>query len=163
MSKEKIHIFDTTLRDGAQTQGVDFSIDDKLKIAKALDDLGVDYIEGGWPGANPTDTEFFQKKIKFNNSILTAFGMTKRSGRSAENDPGLSSILNSNTSAVCLVGKSWDFHVDVALGISNKENLENISESAKLFVKEKKEFMFDAEHFFDGFKNNKEYALSCVK
>ena len=163
MSKEKIYIFDTTLRDGAQTQGVDFSIDDKLKIAKALDDLGVDYIEGGWPGANPTDTEFFQKKIKLNNSVLTAFGMTKRAGRSAENDPGLSSILNSNTPAVCLVGKSWDFHVDVALGISNEENLENISESAKLFVKEKKEFMFDAEHFFDGFKNNKEYALSCIK
>ena len=148
MNKEKLYIFDTTLRDGAQTQGVDFSIDDKLKISKALDDLGVDYIEGGWPGANPTDTEFFQKKISFNNSVLTAFGMTKRSGRSAENDPGLSAILNSNTPAVCLVGKSWDFHVDVALGISNKENLENISESAKLFVKEKKEFMFDAEHFF---------------
>ncbi len=163
MTKEKIYIFDTTLRDGAQTQGVDFSIDDKLKIAKALDDLGVDYIEGGWPGANPTDTEFFQKKIKLTNSLLTAFGMTKRAGRSAENDPGLSSILNSNTPAVCLVGKSWDFHVDVALGISNEENLENISESTKLFVKEKKEFMFDAEHFFDGFKNNKEYALSCIK
>ena len=163
MSKEKIYIFDTTLRDGAQTQGVDFSIDDKLKIAKALDDLGVDYIEGGWPGANPTDTEFFQKKIKLNNSVLTAFGMTKKAGRSADNDPGLSSILNSNTQAVCLVGKSWDFHVDVALGISNEENLENIAESAKLFVKEKKEFMFDAEHFFDGFKNNKEYALSCIK
>ncbi len=163
MSKEKIHIFDTTLRDGAQTQGVDFSIDDKLKIAKSLDDLGVDYIEGGWPGANPTDTEFFQKKIQLNNSILTAFGMTKRTGRSAENDPGLSSILNSKTPAVCLVGKSWDFHVDVALGISNEENLENISESTKLFVKEKKEFMFDAEHFFDGFKNNKEYTLSCIK
>ena len=163
MSKEKIYIFDTTLRDGAQTQGVDFSIDDKLKVAKALDDLGVDYIEGGWPGANPTDTEFFQKKIKLNNSVLTAFGMTKKAGRSADNDPGLSSILNSNTPAVCLVGKSWDFHVDVALGISKEENLENIAESAKLFVKEKKEFMFDAEHFFDGFKNNKEYALSCIK
>ena len=163
MSKEKIYIFDTTLRDGEQTQGVDFSIDDKLKIAKALDDLGVDYIEGGWPGANPTDTEFFQKKIKLNNSVLTAFGMTKRAGRSADNDPGLSSILNSNTPAVCLVGKSWDFHVDVSLGITNEENLENIAESTKLFVKEKKEFMFDAEHFFDGFKNNKEYALSCIK
>ena len=163
MSREKIYIFDTTLRDGEQTQGVDFSIDDKLKIAKALDDLGVDYIEGGWPGANPTDTEFFQKKIKLNNSVLTAFGMTKKAGRSADNDPGLSSILNSNTPAVCLVGKSWDFHVDVALGITNEENLENIAESTKLFVKEKKEFMFDAEHFFDGFKNNKEYALSCIK
>jgi 2-isopropylmalate synthase len=163
MSKEKLYIFDTTLRDGAQTQGVDFSIDDKFKIVKVLDDLGVDYIEGGWPGANPTDTEFFQKKIKLNNSVLTAFGMTKKAGRSADNDPGLSSILNSNTPAVCLVGKTWDFHVDVALGISNEENLENISESTKLFVKEKKEFMFDAEHFFDGFKNNKEYALSCIK
>ena len=163
MSKEKIYIFDTTLRDGAQTQGVDFSIDDKLKITRALDELGVDYIEGGWPGANPTDTEFFQKKINLNSATLTAFGMTKKSGRSAENDPGLSAILNSKTKAVCLVGKSWDFHVDVALGISNEENLENISESTKLFVKQKKEFMFDAEHFFDGFKNNKEYALSCIK
>ena len=163
MSKEKIHIFDTTLRDGAQTQGVDFSIDDKLKIAKALDDLGVDYIEGGWPGANPTDTDFFQKKIKLKNSILTAFGMTKRSGRSADNDPGLSSILNSNTPAVCLVGKSWDFHVDVALGISNEENLENITETTKHFVKNNKEFMFDAEHFFDGYKANSKYALACIK
>ena len=163
MSKEKIYIFDTTLRDGAQTQGVDFSIDDKLKIAEALGSLGVDYIEGGWPGANPTDTEFFQKKINIKSSILTAFGMTKKTGRSAENDPGLSALLNSKASAICLVGKSWDFHVDVALGISNEENLENISESAKHFVKEKKEFMFDAEHFFDGFKNNKEYAISCIK
>ena len=163
MSKEKIHIFDTTLRDGAQTQGVDFSIDDKLKIAKALDDLGVDYIEGGWPGANPTDTEFFQNKIKLNNSVLTAFGMTKKAGRSADNDPGLSSILNSNTPAVCLVGKSWDFHVDVALGITNEENLENIKETTKHFVKNNKEFMFDAEHFFDGYKVNPKYALACIK
>ena len=149
MSKEKIYIFDTTLRDGAQTQGVDFSIDDKLKIAESLGNLGVDYIEGGWPGANPTDTEFFQKKINIKNSILTAFGMTKKSGRSAENDPGLSALLNSKAPAICLVGKSWDFHVDVALGISNEENLENIKESTKHFVKKKKEFMFDAEHFFD--------------
>ena len=163
MSREKIFIFDTTLRDGAQTQGVDFSIDDKLKIASDLDDLGVDYIEGGWPGANPTDTEFFQKIKKLNNSTLTAFGMTKKTGRSAENDPGLSALMNTNSPAICLVGKSWDFHVDVALGISKEENLENISESAKHFVSKNKEFMFDAEHFFDGFKNNKKYALSCLK
>ncbi len=163
MSKDKIYIFDTTLRDGAQTQGVDFSIDDKLKIAESLGKLGVDYIEGGWPGANPTDTEFFQKKINIKNSILTAFGMTKKTGRSADNDPGLSALLNSKAPAICLVGKSWDFHVDVALGISNEENLENISESTKHFVKENKEFMFDAEHFFDGYKNNKDYALSCIK
>ena len=163
MSKERLYIFDTTLRDGAQTQGVDFSIDDKEKIAFALDNLGVDYIEGGWPGANPTDTEFFQKKHNFKNSKLTCFGMTKKTGRSAENDTGLSALMNSNTPAVCLVGKSWDFHVDVALGISNEENLENIRESAKHFVKGKKEFMFDAEHFFDGYKANPKYALSCIK
>ena len=163
MSKDKLYIFDTTLRDGAQTQGVDFSIDDKLKIANSLDNLGVDYIEGGWPGANPTDTEFFQKNIKFKNSKLTAFGMTKKSGRSAENDPGLSALMNSKAPAICVVGKSWDFHVDVALNISKKENLENIIESTKHFVKENKEFMFDAEHFFDGYKNNKDYAISCIK
>ncbi len=163
MSKERLYIFDTTLRDGAQTQGVDFSLEDKEKIALALDNLGVDYIEAGWPGANPTDTEFFQKKHNFKNSKLTSFGMTKRSGRSAENDTGLSALMNSNTSAVCLVGKSWDFHVDVALGITNDENLDNISESAKHFVKAKKEFMFDAEHFFDGYKANSKYALSCIK
>ena len=163
MSKERLYIFDTTLRDGAQTQGVHFSIDEKTKIAHALDNLGVDYIEGGWPGANPTDTEFFQKKLKLKNSNFTAFGMTKKTGRSAENDPGLSAILNSNTSSVCLVGKAWDFHVDVALGISNDENLENISETTKHFVKNEKEFMFDAEHFFDGYKSNTKYALDCIK
>ena len=163
MNKKKLYIFDTTLRDGAQTQGVDFSLDDKEKISVALDNLGVDYIEGGWPGANPTDTEFFQKKHNFKNAKLTSFGMTKRLGRSAENDPGLSALMNSNTTSVCLVGKSWDFHVDVALGISNDENLENISESAKHFIKKKKEFIFDAEHFFDGYKANPKYAVSCLK
>jgi 2-isopropylmalate synthase len=163
MRKEKLYIFDTTLRDGAQTQGVDFSLVDKEKISVALDNLGVDYIEGGWPGANLTDTEFFQKKHNFKNAKLTCFGMTKKSGRSADNDPGLSALMNSNTTSVCLVGKAWDFHVDVALGISNDENLENISESAKHFVKEKKEFMFDAEHFFDGYKANPKYAISCLK
>ena len=162
MTKDKLYIFDTTLRDGAQTQGVDFSIEDKQKISVALDNLGVDYIEGGWPGANPTDTEFFQKKHNFKNAKLTSFGMTKKTGRSADNDPGLSALMNSKTDSICLVGKSWDFHVDVALGISNEENLENISESAKHFIKEKKEFIFDAEHFFDGYKANPQYALSCL-
>ena len=138
MSKERLYIFDTTLRDGAQTQGVDFSLEDKEKIASALDNLGVDYIEAGWPGANPTDTEFFQKKHNFKNSKLTSFGMTKKSGRSVENDTGLSALMNSNSPAVCLVGKSWDFHVDVALGITNEENLENISESTNILLKQKK-------------------------
>ena len=160
---DKIYIFDTTLRDGAQTQGVDFSLDDKEKISLALDNLGVDYIEGGWPGANPTDTEFFNKDQNFKNADLTAFGMTKKSEHSAKNDPMLSSLINSKSSSVCLFGKSWDFHVDVALGISNDQNLENISESAKHIVNSGKEFMFDAEHFFDGYKSNKEYALNCIK
>ena len=163
MSKEKIYIFDTTLRDGAQTEGVNFSLDDKNKIAKALSDLGVDYLEGGWPGANTLDTTFFNNPPKLNNTIFTAFGMTKKTGRSAENDPGLSALLNSQASAICLVGKSWDYHVDVALGITNEENLENIKESAKLFIKNNKEFMFDAEHFFDGYKKNPEYALNCIQ
>ena len=163
MSKEKIYIFDTTLRDGAQTQGVDFSIDEKNRIATALSKLGVDYIEAGWPGANPTDTNFFNKPPKLSSSTLVAFGMTKKSGRSAENDPGLSAILNSNTKSVCIVGKTWDFHVDVALGISKEENLENIVDTTKHFVKNNREYMFDAEHFFDGYKNNKDYALKCIR
>ena len=163
MTKEKIYIFDTTLRDGAQTEGVNFSIDDKNKIAKALSELGVDYLEGGWPGANTLDTTFFNNPPKLINTVLTAFGMTKKAGRSAENDPGLSALLNTNAPAICLVGKSWDFHVDVALGISKEENIENIKESAKLFIKNKREFMFDAEHFFDGYKKNPEYALKCVR
>jgi 2-isopropylmalate synthase len=160
---DKIYIFDTTLRDGAQTQGVDFSLDDKDKISAALDSLGVDYIEGGWPGANPTDTEFFNKKHSFKNSKLTAFGMTKKTDHSAENDPMRSSLLNSKANSICVFGKTWDFHVDVALGISKEQNLKNISESAKHIIKSGKEFMFDAEHFFDGYKSNKEYALSCIK
>jgi len=163
MSKERLYIFDTTLRDGAQTEGVHFSIDEKTKIAHALDNLGVDYVEGGWPGANPLDTEFFQKNLNLKKSNFTAFGMTKKTGRSVENDPGLSAILNSNTKSVCLVGKSWDFHVDVALGITNQQNLENIKETTKHFVKNDKEFIFDAEHFFDGFKANSKYALDCIK
>ncbi len=163
MSKDKIYLFDTTLRDGAQTEGVDFSLEDKNKIANVLSDIGIDYIEGGWPGANPIDTKFFSKPPKTKKSIFTAFGMTKKTGRSADNDPGLASLINADTSAVCVVGKTWDFHVKVALGINNKDNLENIRETTKHFVKHKKEFLFDAEHFFDGYKANSNYALDCLK
>ena len=163
MSKEKIFIFDTTLRDGAQTQGVDFSVEDKNKIAKVLSEIGVDYIEGGWPGANPVDTEFFSKPLELDKSIFTAFGMTKKTGRSAENDPSLSSLINASCSAVCVVGKAWDFHVKIALGIKNQDNLDNIKETAKHIVKNGKEFLFDAEHFFDGYKSNPNYALDCLK
>jgi len=163
MSKDKIYLFDTTLRDGAQTEGVDFSLEDKNKIANILSEIGIDYIEGGWPGANPIDTKFFSTPPKTKKSIFTAFGMTKKTGRSADNDPGLASLINAETSAVCVVGKTWDFHVKVALGIKNEDNLENIRETTKHFVKHKKEFLFDAEHFFDGYKANSKYALDCLR
>jgi 2-isopropylmalate synthase len=162
MSKERVYIFDTTLRDGAQTQGVDFSVEDKIQIAAALDTLGVDYIEGGWPGANPIDTAFFAAKPTFKRARFTAFGMTKRSGRSADNDPSLASVMGADVDAVCIVGKSWDFQVDVALGIPRAENIDNIARSIEAIVAKKREPMLDAEHFFDGFKANPDYALACI-
>ncbi|PDH50919.1 MAG: citramalate synthase [alpha proteobacterium MED-G09] len=162
MIKEKIYLFDTTLRDGQQTQGVDFSVDDKVAIAKALDDLGLDYIEGGWPGANPTDTSFFETRPKFKNSKFTAFGMTKRSGRSADNDPQLRALIDSGADSVCLVAKTWDYHVDVALGISLDENLLSIKDSVNSVRNNKIEPLIDCEHFFDGFKANPDFSLSCI-
>src|SRR5688572_7087335 len=163
MSKERVYLFDTTLRDGAQTQGVDFSVEDKRTIALALDSLGIDYVEGGWPGANPTDTTFFADPPTLANARFTAFGMTKRSGRSAANDPGLAELLSGKAQAICLVGKSWDFHVDVALEIPHGENLDNISESIAAVAGRKREALFDAEHFFDGYKANADYALACLR
>ena len=163
VTKERLYIFDTTLRDGAQTHGVDFNVDEKKIIANKLDLLGVDYIEGGWPGANATDTTFFNEKLNFTNASFTAFGMTKKIGRSAENDPGLASLINTSATSVCIVGKSWDFHVELALEIKLEENLENIQQSIEFIVKNKKEAHFDAEHFFDGYKANKEYALKCLQ
>ena len=162
MQKERLYIYDTTLRDGQQTQGVQFSIDEKLTITRSLDGLGVDYIEGGWPGANPVDSELFDRREE-TKAVFTAFGMTKRSGRSAANDEILSAVLNSGTSAVCLVGKSHDFHVEKALGISLDENLTNILSSINHLVDQKKEVIFDAEHFFDGFKDNPDYAIKTLK
>ena len=159
---DQIFLYDTTLRDGQQTQGVQFTYEDKFRIVNALDNLGLDYIEGGWPGANPTDTDFFQNPPKIKNSILTAFGMTKRVGISANNDTILASVVNSGTNAVCLVGKSYDYHVKKVLGISNQENLINIEESIRHLVKSGKEAIFDAEHFFDGFKSDPKYAFECL-
>ena len=163
VTKERLYIFDTTLRDGAQTHGVDFNVDEKKIIANKLDLLGVDYIEGGWPGANATDTTFFNEKLNFTNASFTAFGMTKKIGRSAENDPGLASLINTSATSVCIVGKSWDFHVELALEIKLEENLENIQQSIEFIVKNNKEAHFDAEHFFDGYKANREYALKCLQ
>jgi len=159
----RIYLFDTTLRDGAQTQGVDFTVADKVAIAKALDELGIDYIEGGWPGANPTDDAFFNDPPALKHSSLVAFGMTRRPGRSAENDPGLAPLLSSKAGAICLVGKSWDFHVDVALEIPREENVSMIADSVALAKSRKGEAMYDAEHFFDGYKANPAYALECIK
>ncbi len=162
MTKERIYLFDTTLRDGAQTSGVNFSVGDKTRIAEALDRLGVDYVEGGWPGANPTDTAFFENPPTLSRATFTAFGMTKRPGRSAANDPGLAAVLGAGTPAVCLVGKTWDFHVDHALEIERDENVTLIAESVQATRERGAEAMFDAEHFFDGYKANPKFALQCL-
>ena len=163
MSKSSVKLYDSTLRDGAQTKGVNFSLDDKFKIYKLLSDIGVDYIEGGWPGANPTDDNFFKKVLHQSKSKLVAFGMMRKSGKSANNDPGLNAVLNSGVSSVCLVGKTWDFHVKNALKVSYTENLDMISDSISYASKRVDEVMFDAEHFFDGFKNNKKYSIDTLK
>ena len=162
MTRERLSLFDTTLRDGQQTHGVQFSTPDKHLIAKTLDDLGIDYIEGGWPGANPTDNAFFAERPQ-TKATFTAFGMTKRAGRSAENDDVLAAVLDADTPAVCLVGKTHDFHVETALGITLDENLENIRASVTHLVTKGREALFDAEHFFDGYKANPGYALDCLK
>jgi 2-isopropylmalate synthase len=160
--KSRLFLFDTTLRDGAQTTGVDFSLEDKKHIAKLLDRLGLDYVEGGYPGANPLDTEFFQKR-RTEQARFVAFGMTKRAGRSAANDPGLASLLEAKADAICFVAKSWDYHVHVALEISLQDNLDGISESVKAAIAAQREAMVDCEHFFDGYKANRDYALQCAK
>jgi len=161
--EEKIYLFDTTLRDGQQTTGVNFSVSDKMILSQHLDELGIDYIEGGWPGANPTDNDYFSRKLNFTNSKLTAFGMTRKPGRSADNDPGLNALINSQASTICLVGKASLFQVEEALGISKEENLSMIKDSINQIKKKKKESIFDAEHFFDGFKHNSEYAMNCIE
>ena len=162
MTQDRLYLFDTTLRDGQQTPGIDFSVEDKILIAGLCERLGIDYVEGGWPGANPTDTDFFAEK-RTEAARFTAFGMTKRAGRSLSNDPGLVSVLNSAADAVCLVAKTWDFHVTVALGTTLEENLEGISESVAAIIARDKEAMIDCEHFFDGYKANRDYALACAK
>lgn len=160
MTKTRLSLYDTTLRDGQQTQGVQFSTLEKTQIAATLDALGVDYIEGGWPGANPTDSAFFDAAPE-TRATMTAFGMTKRAGRSAENDDVLAAVLNAGTKAVCLVGKTHDFHVKTALGISLEENTANIAASISHIAAQGREALFDAEHFFDGYKSNPDYALAC--
>jgi 2-isopropylmalate synthase len=162
MTRERVYLFDTTLRDGAQTTGVDFSLDDKKQIAGLLDALGIDYIEGGYPGANPLDTEFFSAK-RTRKARFTAFGMTKRAGRSAANDPGVAALLDSAADTITFVAKSWDYQVHVALGCTLEENIEGIEDSVQAAVKAGREVIVDCEHFFDGFKDNPDYALHCAE
>ena len=162
MPKERLFLFDTTLRDGAQTNGVDFTLADKLAIAGMLDELGIDYVEGGYPGANPTDSELFGKNRKLN-TTFTAFGMTRRPGRSASNDPGLAALLEAKADAICFVAKSWDYHVKVALETTEEENLASIRDSVRAAKAKGREVLLDCEHFFDGYKANPKYALACAK
>lgn len=163
MSDKRVYLYDSTLRDGAQTKGVDFSAADKIIIARELDRLGIDYIEGGWPGANPTDDAFFADPPAFTRAKLTTFGMTRRSGRSADNDPGLQALLGTPARVTTIVGKSWDFNVVTGLGIALDENVRMIGDSIAHAASRMDEVMLDAEHFFDGYKSNPDYALSCLK
>src|SRR6185436_8902613 len=160
--RERLYLFDTTLRDGAQTNGVDFTLADKIAIARMLDDIGIDYVEGGYPGANPTDTQFFSEKRDLD-STFTAFGMVRRPGRSASNDPGLATLLAAEADAICFVAKSWDYHVRVALETTLEENLATIRDSVRAAKAKGREVLLDCEHFFDGYKANPQFALACAK
>jgi 2-isopropylmalate synthase len=162
MARERLYLFDTTLRDGAQTNGVDFTLGDKLAIAHMLAELGIDYVEGGYPGANVTDTQLFAEDRKFD-ATFTAFGMTRRPGRSTSNDPGLAALLAAKADAICFVAKSWDYHVRVALETSLEENLASIRDSVRAARAKGREVLLDCEHFFDGYKANPQFALACAK
>ncbi len=162
MIRERIYLFDTTLRDGQQTPGVDYSLEEKLIIARMLDSLGLDYIEGGYPGANPTDSALFAQDRKLA-ATFTAFGMVKRIGRSLANDAGLQALLEAVAPAICFVAKSWDYHVRVALEASNDDNLDAIRQSVAAARAKGKEALLDCEHFFDGYRANPAYALACAR
>ncbi|PIU66812.1 MAG: citramalate synthase [Armatimonadetes bacterium CG07_land_8_20_14_0_80_40_9] len=161
----EVKIYDTTLRDGAQGEGIAFSVEDKLKIARRLDELKIHYIEGGWPGSNPTDIIFFQriKAVKLENSKIVAFGSTRRPKISPERDLNLQNLLSAQTKTITIFGKSWDLHVIHALKVRLEENLAMIADSVEFLKAKGKEVIFDAEHFFDGYKGNPEYSLSSIK
>ncbi|TCK98435.1 2-isopropylmalate synthase [Natranaerovirga hydrolytica] len=161
----RVEIFDSTLRDGAQAEGISFSVEDKLKVVKAMDEMGIEYIEAGNPGSNPKDLEFFKevKQIQLNHSKLTAFGSTRRRNIKVTDDANVQSLLEADTQGVAIFGKSWDFHVTDIIQTTLDENLNMIKETVAFFKEKGKEVFFDAEHFFDGFKSNKEYALASLK
>ncbi len=165
MSEQSVKIYDVTLRDGTQGESISFSIHDKLRIAQRLDELGVHYIEGGWPGSNERDEGFFEdaKKLRLRKSKIAAFGSTRRAGKTCEEDGSIQALLQAETPAVTIVGKSWDFHVKEALRIPLKENLEIIRDSVEYLKERVDEVFFDAEHFFDGYKHNPKYTLEAIK
>ncbi|MCX7661807.1 MAG: citramalate synthase, partial [Candidatus Omnitrophica bacterium] len=160
----KIELYDTTLRDGAQTEGISYSVNDKIRIARALDELGIHYIEGGWPGANPKDSEFFNRmrKIKLKNSKLVAFGSTRHPKRKVYFDPNIKGLLEARTKVVTIFGKTWDLHVREVLKISLEDNLKLINDSISYLRTKGKDVFYDAEHFFDGYKENPTYALKTI-
>ncbi|HBT20584.1 MAG TPA: citramalate synthase [Peptococcaceae bacterium] len=162
---KKVSIYDTTLRDGTQGEGISLSLEDKIKIALKIDSLGVDYIEGGWPGSNPKDMEFFKriKEYKLQHAVISAFGSTRKPNIPAEEDKNLRAILESGVKTAAIFGKSWDFHVEKALRTTLEENLRMIEDSVRFLKNSGLEVFFDAEHFFDGYKNNPQYAMEAVK
>lgn len=162
---KKIEIYDTTLRDGSQSEDVSFSVEDKIRILQKLDDLGIHYIEGGWPGANPRDVEFFKQagKFKLKNSKLAAFGATHRASLSVNKDPSIRELLAAKTPVLTIFGKTWDFHVREALRVSKQRNLELIYDTISYLKKKVDQVIFDAEHFFDGYKANPEYARQALE
>src|SRR5437763_9410435 len=160
----KIFTFDTTLRDGTQGESISFSVDDKLIIAQKLDELGIDYIEGGWPGSNPKDKDFFARavELELHHAKLTAFGSTRFARNPVEEDRNVQALVEAGTPVVSIFGKTWDLHVHRALGISLEENLLLISETVAYLKEHGKEVIYDAEHFFDGYIHNREYALQTL-
>lgn len=162
---KKIILYDTTLRDGTQGENVNLSAEDKLKVAHRLDDMGIDYIEGGWPGSNPKDARFFEmaKSASFKHARLTAFGSTRRFDSKPENDPSLQAILNAETPSVAVFGKTWDLHATEILRVSLEQNVEMIEDTMRYLKEQGREVIYDAEHFFDGYKHNPDYAMKTIK
>ncbi|MCC7202225.1 MAG: citramalate synthase [Nitrospirae bacterium] len=160
-----VEIYDTTLRDGAQAEDVSFTLEDKIRITEQLDSLGIHFIEGGFPGANPKDTRFFQevKSLRLKKSRIVAFGSTRKVSNKAKGDPNIEALLDADTSHVTIVGKSWDFHATEALGVTLKQNLDMIADSVSYLKSKGKTVFFDAEHYFDGFKSNPEYAIQTLR
>ena len=165
MDSKPVELYDTTLRDGSQAEGVSFSVEDKVKIAYKLDELGIKYIEGGWPGSNPKDAEFFEraKKLKLKQAQIAAFSMTRRANVAVEKDENIKALLDAETPVVTFVGKSWDLHVIKVLETSLEENLGMIADSIAYMKSKGKKVFYDAEHFFDGYKANPGYAMQTIK